>query len=77
MGYAVGSFYRNGGGEAWIVKAAGPFAAGGLALIGDPAAKTGLYALERADLFNLLCLPDLRRLDSSAHLAVASAAAGY
>lgn len=77
MGYAVSSFYQNGGGEAWIVRAAGSFAADGLALIGDSAAKTGLYALDRADLVNLLCLPDLRRLGSSSHLAVASAAAAY
>jgi phage tail sheath protein FI len=77
MGYAVRGFFENGGGEAWVVRAAGPPAADGLALIGDPAAKTGLYALETVDLFNLLCLPDLRRLESSAHLAVATAAAAY
>jgi hypothetical protein len=77
MGYAVSSFYRNGGGEAWVVRAAGPFASDGLALIGDSAARTGLYALEGIDLFNLLSVPDLRRLDSSAHLAVASATAAY
>jgi len=32
-------------------------AADATALLGDPAAKTGMYALENADLFNILCLP--------------------
>jgi phage tail sheath protein FI len=30
-------------------------------VIGDPDAKTGLYALNRVDLFNLLCIPPTRR----------------
>jgi phage tail sheath protein FI len=30
-------------------------------VIGDQAAKTGIYALNRADLFNLLCIPPLAR----------------
>jgi uncharacterized protein len=77
MGYAVASFFENGGAEAWAVRAAGEFAVDGLALIGDAAAKTGLHALDGVDLFNLLCLPDLRRLDSSAHSAVACATAAY
>ena len=34
-------------------------------VIGEPGAKTGLYALNRADLFNLLCIPPLARDTSS------------
>jgi phage tail sheath protein FI len=34
-------------------------------LIGDPAAFTGIYALEKVDLFNLLCIPDATRAQAS------------
>ncbi|WPB55035.1 phage tail sheath family protein [Xylophilus sp. GOD-11R] len=34
-------------------------------VIGEPGAKTGLYALNRADLFNLLCIPPLARDSTS------------
>ncbi|HEX6377169.1 MAG TPA: phage tail sheath C-terminal domain-containing protein [Allosphingosinicella sp.] len=77
LGYAVHGFFENGGGEAWIVRVAGEAAPDGLALTGDERAGTGLYALASVDLFNLLCLPDLRRLDGPAHLAAAEAAAAY
>lgn len=77
MGYAVAGFYDNGGDEAWVVRVPGPPSGDGLALIGDALAKTGLYALEEVDLFNLLCLPDLRLLTGEAHLAAAAAAAAY
>ena len=37
------------------------------AYLGDPNAKTGIYALKKADLFNLLCIPpDLREGNTSA-----------
>ncbi len=36
-------------------------AIGDLDIVGDPAAKTGMYALEKADLFNILCLPPVDR----------------
>jgi hypothetical protein len=36
-----------------------------LDVIGEPATKTGLYALNRADLFNLLCIPPLARDSTS------------
>lgn len=32
-------------------------------LIGDPAQFTGIYALEKVDLFNILCIPDATRAD--------------
>lgn len=34
-------------------------------LIGDEASFTGLYALEKVDLFNLLCIPDATRANAS------------
>jgi uncharacterized protein len=47
------------------------------ALIGNLAAKTGLYALEEVDLFNILCLPRTAKLDDSQTTAVISAAESY
>lgn len=49
----------------------------GLGLNGDPAAKTGIYALDNAPGFNILCLPDLMYLDDNSASAVISAAAAY
>ena len=34
-------------------------------LIGDPSKFTGIYALEKVDLFNILCIPDATRTDPS------------
>lgn len=59
MSYAVRDFFVNGGGQALVVRlAAGD--GGGLAeadLVGREDEGTGLHALDRADLFNLLCIP--------------------
>ena len=46
-------------------------------LKGSPEKKTGLYALEEVDLFNILCLPDTIRLTDTQANDVASAAEGY
>src|SRR5204863_4318738 len=56
-------------------------------LIGDSSKFTGIYALEKVDLFNILCIPDVTRagagspttaaLDSSSQIAVWSAAMSY
>jgi hypothetical protein len=35
-----------------------------LELIGDPNQKSGIYALERVDLFNILCIPGLSEFDA-------------
>lgn len=58
--------YALGTGHAWQSQTASAVGAdGGLPgtadLIGDPAAFTGLYALQKVDLFNLLCIPDATR----------------
>jgi len=50
LGYAVRDFFLNGGSQAVIVRLAGANFPGSLSN------KTGLYALERTDLFNLLCI---------------------
>src|SRR5262249_29961486 len=47
----------------------------GLALIGDPTAKTGLNALEDVDLFNLLCIPRTAMVTGNNALTPAEAAA--
>ncbi|WP_321930938.1 phage tail sheath C-terminal domain-containing protein [Paraburkholderia guartelaensis] len=44
--------------------------AGGL--VGDPTAKTGMYALMNVDLFNILCIPATMNLPDDAALAVAT-----
>jgi phage tail sheath protein FI len=46
-------------------------------LIGDLASKTGIYALEGVDIFNLLCIPLVAGLDETSALAVISAAQIY
>jgi hypothetical protein len=46
------------------------------ALLGDPGAHTGLYALDTTD-FNLLCIPDTGRLGDTDASAVVSAATTY
>jgi phage tail sheath protein FI len=64
--FAIRQFFTNGGNIAWLVRAeppsgswdpAGDPAAAAQALIGDASAKTGLFALNTVDLFNILCIP--------------------
>jgi uncharacterized protein len=59
LGDAVEDFFQNGGRHAVIVRVAGNSAPAGRAaeLLGDPLHGTGIYALDRVDLFNLLCIP--------------------
>ena len=62
--YALGTGH---GGAGWVSEAASTAAGpdgdlpGASALIGDQATFTGMYALEKVDLFNLLCFPDATR----------------
>ncbi|HTQ15223.1 MAG TPA: phage tail sheath C-terminal domain-containing protein [Rhizomicrobium sp.] len=44
------------------------------ALIGDPNLKTGIYALEDVDIFNILCIPVTMKLDNNGAKAVATEA---
>jgi phage tail sheath protein FI len=57
LGYAVQQFFLNGGSQALIVRAGGDGAGG----ITDADIIASLPTLEQADLFNLLCIPPLKR----------------
>jgi len=47
------------------------------ALIGSPIARTGIYALEDVDIFNILCLPDLANLTDANASGVITTAETY
>jgi phage tail sheath protein FI len=58
MGYAVRDFFANQGTQALIVRVPnGDAQAVQHDVLGSPSNKTGIYALNKADLFNLLCIP--------------------
>jgi phage tail sheath protein FI len=57
LGYAVQQFFLNGGNQALIVRVAGD----GIGGITDVDIIAGLPTLGQADLFNLLCIPPLKR----------------
>ncbi len=57
LGYAVQQFFLNGGSQALIVRVEGDGAGG----ITDADIIASLPVLEQADLFNLLCIPPLKR----------------
>ena len=74
MSYAVRDYYVNGGAQAVIVRVGDDDATAVEAdYIGSENDKTGLYALEDADIFNMLCIPNA--IDIS--LALANTAAVY
>lgn len=60
MAHAVKQFFVNGGSSAFIVATNGKSRQ---KLLGDAAARTGMYALEAIapDIFNILCIPDAGR----------------
>ena len=47
------------------------------ALIGSPIARTGIYALEDVDIFNILCLPDVANLSETNASGVITTAETY
>jgi hypothetical protein len=66
--YALGTTHGTTGIPAWggqqtssAQGADGSGLPGTTDIIGDPAAFTGIYALEKVDIFNLLCIPDATR----------------
>jgi phage tail sheath protein FI len=74
MSYAVHHFFLNGGSEALIVRVVSGTAGDGLSrntegatkvLEGNAKRKTGLHALNKADIFNLLCIPPLVSVDKA------------
>lgn len=52
--WALWQFFLNGGADAWVVRVADTTVQ---ALAGDRTGRRGLFALDAADGFNLLCLP--------------------
>lgn len=66
MSYAVRDFFANGGSQALIVRVTGP---------AETAYLDGIQALEKADLFNILCIPPLVPGDSTPASVYANAAA--
>ena len=75
--YAILQYFLNGGKVAWVVRVDGGATA--QTISGDPAAKTGMYALDgiAPDLFNLLCLPAAANLDKEGFASVIKAATKY
>jgi phage tail sheath protein FI len=72
--YAVQQFFVNGGSRAFVVRVVPEGAAVAAdAVRGVPDAKTGIYALDDVDLFNLLVLPDSAAADSASVIAAALA----
>ncbi len=57
LGYAVQQFFLNGGSQALIVRVEGDGAGG----ITDADITASLPVLQKADVFNLLCIPPLKR----------------
>ncbi|HVQ39011.1 MAG TPA: hypothetical protein VMS31_15850 [Pyrinomonadaceae bacterium] len=74
--HAIRQYYLNGGRVAWVVRVDG---ASPCKLTGDPAAQTGMYALEgiAPDSFNILCIPAAANLDEEGFATVISAAEKY
>jgi hypothetical protein len=78
--YAVRQFFENGGSEALIVGVEGAGADGAPSdedLVGSArrVAGEGLWALDKADCFNLLCIPPLTRTEDVAPTTLATALA--
>jgi uncharacterized protein len=73
-GTASGAQVTPTGGQARGADGGLPDAA---ALIGSQAARSGIYALENVDIFNILCIPDLDRLGDANAAAVIATAEGY
>jgi Bacteriophage tail sheath protein len=83
LGFAVRDFFLNGGTEALIVRlrssAGGPLRKNDFIGAGKERASKGLYTLDKADLFNLLCIPGYKEggLGFDVDEEVVSAAAKY
>jgi phage tail sheath protein FI len=69
LGHAVGDFFQNGGSHAVILRVADLIA-------GDETLHTGIYALDKVGLFNLMCIPR-QPADDAAIAQLYKAAAVY
>lgn len=63
LGYAVSHFFLAGGGDALIVRVGGtgPISDGDISAAALASQQRGLWALDKSELFNLLCIPPLTR----------------
>jgi uncharacterized protein len=85
LAQSVQLFFKNGGSDCFVVRLANSATAGQTALgpltsadyIGDVANRTGLYALDSVDLFNLMVLPGDDIGDETEWRAIRAAAAAY
>ncbi len=75
--YAILQYFLNGGKSAWVVRVDGGATAE--TIVGDPAAKTGMHALDgiAPDIFNIMCVPAAANLAQNSFIAVISAAGKY
>ena len=73
--YAVHQFFLNGGSQAWVVRVGDDGPLDAATLIGDRAARTGIFALEDADMFNILCIPAAASLPTRMHEVVTAGTA--
>jgi uncharacterized protein len=75
--YGILQYFLNGGQRAWVVRVDGGATAE--TIVGDPAAKTGMHALDgiAPNIFNILCIPAAANLDQNSLTAVISAAEEY
>ncbi len=75
--YAILQYFLNGGKSAWVVRVDGGATAE--TIVGDPAAKTGMHALDgiAPNIFNILTIPAAANLDQNSFTAVISAAEKY
>ncbi len=76
MGYVVRDFFENGGSHAIVVRLECEYPADVAKFIGDRETKTGMYALEKVDLLNILCIPPDKR-DGATDSEVYQAALTY
>lgn len=68
---AVHQFFANGGSDAWILGASNsPRPVDAETIIGDPRTGSGLWGLNRIDLFGLLCIPQSADLDPAGYRKV-------
>lgn len=73
LGYAVQQFFLNGGSQALIVRVEGDGNGG----VTDADIVASLPALEKSDLFNLLCIPPLKRHDGDVGKSTWDTAVAY
>jgi phage tail sheath protein FI len=77
--FQVSQFFLNGGTEAWVSRLQSPdgLIPTGFDVAGNPADRTGIYALDAMDLVNLILIPDMPAMGQSDYLTAATATLNY